>query len=336
MYTLQADATSAAGVARPATATLRLDTVAPRIESAVLEPDPFSPNGDGQADMARLAFVPGESGTARVSVLGADDAVLRRVTGWTGVTAAAQRVAWDGRVSSGSALEPAPEGEATLLLELRDGAGNTTSARRKVTLDRTLALRSVSRTTFSPNGDGVHDSVTLSFRLTRAAEVTATVVRQGSTHAHDAPRQARRRQPERHVGRQARRGRHGRRRRLLLEGSPRPVRWGSRPSPSRSPSTSRAPRLTAPATASVRYGRTAKIAYTVRDAFSPKVKVSATVTDAEGRTVATLALGWVKQGVAHVCAWKPRARRTYTVTFKALDLGGNRQAAPAVTSLRVR
>ncbi len=96
------------------------------------------------------------------------------------------------------------------------------------------------------------------------------------------------------------------------------------------------PRLTAPATASVRYGRTAKIAYTVRDAFSPKVKVSATVTDARGRTVATLALGWVKQGVGHVCAWKPRARKTYTVTFKALDLGGNRQAAPAVTSLRVR
>jgi flagellar hook assembly protein FlgD len=96
------------------------------------------------------------------------------------------------------------------------------------------------------------------------------------------------------------------------------------------------PRVTAPATASVRYGRTAKIAYTVRDAFSPKVKVSATITDARGRTVASLALGWVKQGVAQVCAWKPRARRTYTVTFKARDLGGNRQATPAVTSLRVR
>ena len=83
VYTLQADATSAAGVARAATATLRLDTVAPRIESAVIEPDPFSPNGDGQADVTRLAFVPGESGTARVSVIGAADAVLRRVTGWT-------------------------------------------------------------------------------------------------------------------------------------------------------------------------------------------------------------------------------------------------------------
>ncbi|MGE5228641.1 MAG: FlgD immunoglobulin-like domain containing protein [Deltaproteobacteria bacterium] len=335
VYTLRADATSASGVARPATATLRLDTVAPRIESATIGPDPFSPNGDGQADVTRLAFVPAESGTARVSVIGADDAVLRRVTGWTSVTSAAQRAAWDGRVSSGSALEPAPEGEAILLIELRDGAGNTTSARRTVTLDRTLALRSVSRTTFSPNGDGFHDSVTLSFRLTRAADVTATVVRQGSTM------------------RTMRLGRLG--------AGGRSVTWDGKLGGGGTAAsgaytlkltavgalgtTSVAqpltvdlvpPRLTAPATATVRYGRTARIAYTVRDAYSPKVKVSATVTDARGRAVATLALGWVKQGVGQVCAWKPRARKTYTVTFKALDRGGNRQAAPAVTSLRVR
>ena len=96
------------------------------------------------------------------------------------------------------------------------------------------------------------------------------------------------------------------------------------------------PRVTAPATASVTFGKTARLTYTVRDAFSPTAKVSATVTDAEGRTVATLALGWVKQGVSHICTWKPRARRTYTVTFRATDLGGNHEAAAAVTSLRVR
>ena len=86
----------------------------------------------------------------------------------------------------------------------------------------------------------------------------------------------------------------------------------------------------------MRYRKTAVLAYTVRDAFSPSVKVSATVTDGKGRTVATLALGWVKQGVAQTCTWKPRARRAYKVTFRAMDLGGNRQAVVAVTSLRVR
>ena len=64
--------------------------------------------------------------------------------------------------------------------------------------------------------------------------------------------------------------------------------------------------------------------------------MSATITNAKGVVVATVPCGWVKQGVAQTCAWKPRARRTYTVTFRAMDLGGNHQASPAVTSLRVR
>ena len=86
VYSLRADATSADGQARAATATLRLDTVPPRVESVAIAPDPFSPNGDGQYDVATLAFVPGESGTARVSVVAADGAALRRVTGWKAVT----------------------------------------------------------------------------------------------------------------------------------------------------------------------------------------------------------------------------------------------------------
>ncbi len=335
VYTLQADATSAAGVARPATATLRLDTVPPAIVSASVAPDPFSPNGDGQADTARLTFVPGESGAARVAVVGAGDTVLRRVTNWTTVTAVAQRAAWDGRVSSTSGLKPAPEGEATLLLELRDGAGNTTSARRSVTVDRTLALHSISRTTFSPNGDGVHDSVTLSFRLTRAAEVTATVAFQGTTVR--TLRLGRLGAGGQSVVWDGKLGGGGTAAsgayvlKLTATGALGATSVGRRLTVDLAP-----PRLTAPATASVRYGRTAKIAYTVRDAFSPTVKVSATVTDAKGLTVATVALGWVKQGVSHVCAWKPQARKTYTVTLRALDRGGNHQAALAVTALRVR
>ena len=180
-YSLRADATSAAGEARPATASVRLDTEAPRVDGVRLSPDPFSPNGDGSKDAATLAFVPGEGGAARVSVIADDDAVLRRLTGWKTVTAASQRVRWDGRVGSSSSLRPAAEGVSTLLLEVRDPAGNTTSLRRRVTVDRTLKLTSVSRKTFSPNGDGVHDTVTLAFRLTRAADVTVTVVRAGST-----------------------------------------------------------------------------------------------------------------------------------------------------------
>ena len=80
----------------------------------------------------------------------------------------------------------------------------------------------------------------------------------------------------------------------------------------------------------------AKIAYTPKDAYSATVKVGATVTNAAGTVVASLNLGWVKQGAAQVCAWKPRRRGSFTVTFKAVDLGGNHLAAPVVTTVKVR
>jgi flagellar hook assembly protein FlgD len=333
-YSLRADATSADGVARSATASLRLDTVEPRIESASVTPDPFSPNGDGSSDRANVAFVPDEGGTARVSVIDASEAVLRRVTGWQSVSASRQTVEWDGRVSGASGLQPAEEGRASLLVELRDGAGNTTSARRSVTVDRTLKLTGVSRKALSPNGDGVGDALTLSFKLSRAADVTATVVRSGSTvRTISLGRLAR---GDRSVDWGGELGGGGTATsdaytlRLTAEGA-----LGTTVATRQVTVDLTRPRVTSPSTASVRYRKTARIAYTVRDAHSPLVRVSATITDAKGRVVAQPAAAWVKQGATHVLAWKPKARRTYTVTFKAVDQGGNR-AKPAVTRLRVR
>ncbi len=335
VYSLQADAISADGEARSATATLRLDTAAPRITSAAITPDPFSPNGDGQDDVATFAFRPGEAGTARVSVIAADGSVLRRVTGWVPVTTAVQKAGWDGRISSASGLKPAPEGQATLLLELRDVAGNTTSARSPVTLDRTLVLTPVSAKALSPNGDRVKDKVVVPFELTHAADMTATVISSGST---------------------VRTIRLGK----LAEG-PRTVTWDGRLGGGGTATSGAyilrltsdgalgvtsasqaltvdlsAPKLSAPATASVRYRKTARLTFTARDSFSPVVKVTATVTTAKGRVLATLACGWVKQGVGQACSWKPKAKARYTVTFRAVDQGGNHQASAAITALRVR
>ena len=279
--------------------------------------------------------MPTESGTARVSVIAADGAVLRRLTGWRSVTAAVRRVRWDGRVGSDSSLKPAPEGSATLLLELRDGAGNTVVVRRTVVVDRTLKLGAVSRSTFSPNGDGVHDVVTLAFRLTRAADVTAAVVHAGSTvrtiRLGRLAAGARSTVWDGRLGGGGLAASGGYSIKVTADGSvgvtsaSRPVTVDLTP-----------PRPSAPATATVRYGATAKLTYTVRDAFSPRVKVDAEVTSATGKTVTTIACGWVTQGVSHVCSWKPRARGAYTVTFRAMDLGGNRQSAEAKTVLRVR
>ncbi len=223
---------------------------------------------------------------------------------------------------------------ALLLLEVRDAAGNTTSARRQVTVDRTLKLTSISRKTFSPNGDAVHDSVTLSFRLTRAADVTVAVVRSGSTLR--TMRLGPLARGARTVDWDGKLGGGG-----VAKSGPyslKVVADGALGETSVTQAVTvdlAVPRVTAPATASVAYRKTAKMAYTVRDLYSPVVKVSATITNAKGLVVATVQCGWVKQGASHTCAWKPRARKTYTVTFRAMDLGGN-QAAPAITTLRVR
>ncbi len=335
VYSLQADATSAAGEARSATANVRLDTVPPKVEGSGADPDPFSPNGDGQDDTTSITYTPSEAVQARLSVVDADGAVLRRVTGWKSVTAGANNVEWDGRVGAGADVAPAPEGTATLFLEARDPAGNTGTLRRKVVVDRTLKLSGVSRETFSPNGDGVKDDVTLSFKLTRAADVVATVSHSGST---------------------VRTFKLGR---LALGAQS--VTWDGKLGGGGTATSGAytikvtadgalgvtsaaqvvnvdlaAPRITAPLTVRVAYRKTAKIAYTVKDAFSPTVKMGATVTSATGRVVATLALGWVKQGAAQTCVWKPRRRGAYAVTFRAMDLGGNKLAAPVVTTVKVR
>jgi flagellar hook assembly protein FlgD len=314
---------------------VRLDTTPPKLESSGVSPDPFSPNGDGQDDATVLSYEPGESVQARLSVIDSDGDVVRRVTGWKSVGAAVHKIKWDGRVGSGSGVKPAPEGTATLLLEARDGAGNTGTLRRRVVVDRTLKLTGLSRATFSPNGDGAYDDVTLSYRLTRAADVTATVAHSGSTVRTfkigdlSAGAQSVTWDGKLGGGGTATSGKYMVR--VTADGA-----IGVTSASRAVTVDTTAPRLTAPVTVRVAAGKTAKIAYTVKDAFSPTVKVGAIVTNSAGKTVATLSLGWVKRGASHTCAWKPKRRGAYTVTFRAKDLGGNHLAAPVVTTLKAR
>ena len=334
-YTLEADATSASGQARSATASLRIDTTAPGVSSAVVSPDPFSPNGDGLDDVTILAFEPTETGSARLSVLDADGAVLRRATDWESVSAAMQQVKWDGRVTSGGGLVAAPEGPATLELEVRDAAGNATSLLRTVTVDKTLGVTSLSHETLSPNGDGRYDSVTLTFKLTRPADVAALVVHDGQTVQTISSGKL---TPGAHTviwdgtvsgGATAASGAYSLQ--LTATGS-----LGATSIDQALTIDLVAPKVIAPASASVASRKTAKVAYTPRDPFSPLVKVAVVVTNFKAQEVATIACGWVKTGVVQVCSWKPRRRGSYTLTFRSQDQAGNRQATPVVTSLKVR
>jgi hypothetical protein len=334
-YTLVAAAKSARGQARPAAMDVYLDTTPPGLESAAVSRSPFSPNGDGHADSAKLRFVPRESGTARVSVIGDGDKVLRRLTGWRAVTTSPRSVTWDGRISEGGKPVAAPEGPLALEIAMRDLAGNSAKFRRAVVVDRTLGFPKVSPQTCSPNGDGARDTVAAAFKLTRRADVIVALV-----HGVDVLRTIK-------AGE--------------LAAGPQSVTWDGRVAGGASADSGKywlrvtahgsigvtsvsetvtvdrfAPRFTVPATASSTFGKTAKVAYSVRDPYSPTVKVTVTVSNAAGAAVATVNCGWVQQGKTMTCSWKPPARRTYTLTFHAVDRGGNPERSAGVTILKVR
>jgi flagellar hook assembly protein FlgD len=330
-YALAAGAASDGVEARQVHATVRIDTTPPHLQSASVGPDPFSPNGDGHSDKTVLRFEPGEQGSARVSVLGGGGQVLRRITGWRTVSARQHAVAWDGRIVVGGKLVAAPEGRATLEVAMRDLAGNEARARRTVVLDRTLGLPSLTPRTCSPNGDGVRDTVDVGFKLTRRADISVTILKAGAT---------------------VRTMRAG----ALAAGS-RTVRWDGRvggeyassgayvvrvtaDSDVGSVAVAEAltvdryrPRLTVPATASVAYGRTAKIVYGVTDPYSPKVSVKVTVRNAQAQVVASVSCGWVVRGRSLTFSWKPPARGVYSLAFGAVDRGGNHQSVVRTTAL---
>ncbi len=333
-YSLTATATSANGEARPATASIRLDLTPPSLQSAVVAPAAFNPDGLAPSDRATLTFVPGESGSARVSILNSSGTVVRRLTAWIPVTAKPRGVSWDGRILSGGALAGAPEGRYSFEVALRDLAGNSATARRSVVVDRTLGSVSVRPRTISPSGDGVKDAATVAFRLARSADVGIALLRRGTvlatlrTHAYAAGAQTWSWDGRLANGEYAVGGSYAVR--LTAQGS---LGTTSESVPLRIDRT--APVLSAPTTLTMALGGRARVRYVVRDKYSPTVRVSVTVAGSRLAKPLKISVGWIRQGVGHVVSWRPPARGTYRFKFRAVDQGGN-ASAPASTAIRAR
>lgn len=334
-YTIVMGAGVDGAMAREALATVVLDTAPPQAPALEVTPDPFSPNGDSQGDTASVKFTPSEPCSVRLIVRGAGGAALRSLTAKEkpGGTLATMR--WDGLAKRSGELVPAPEGTATVELTLRDLAGNAATTTQTVTVDRTLGFLTAAPGAFSPNRDGVQEAVAVAFTLTRQARATVHVRRDGRVLATLFSG--------------------------ALEAATHTLSWDGRLADGTaapggtytlrvtasgaigSSSVSRqvtvdqeAPRLVVPAKLTLKRGKTAALRYTVRDAYSPTVKVWAVVTSPDGSRLATVSAGWVKAGTTGTLRWKPPAKGTYTVTFSALDRAGNRQAVAPALALSVR
>ncbi len=149
-----------------------VDTAAPAIALSVAD-KAFSPNGDGskdelaiarstEADDWNLSVVPAAAGAAPV-----------RTWTWKG---AAGDLSWNGRDDAGN---PVLEGAYLLAAEGRDEAGNAAKAVvAGIALDVTapsLEL-SVASAAFSPNGDGVKDTLTIEQKGSGDDAWTAAIV----------------------------------------------------------------------------------------------------------------------------------------------------------------
>ena len=142
----------------------------------VLDPGgPFSPNGDGQVDQATLRgrFTESVAWTLRVR-----DAAAHLLFATTG-TGDTFQVAWNGIVGG----HPVPDGTYAVSVSAVDAWGNGPArASRQLTVDTsapTLAgLTPPAATTqwFSPNGDGVRETIALTARSTEAGALVAKVV----------------------------------------------------------------------------------------------------------------------------------------------------------------
>jgi flagellar hook assembly protein FlgD len=334
VYTAELTAIPAGGDPTSASTQVTVDTTAPRLTGAAVAPASFSPNGDGQNETASVTYAPAEACSVRVGVLDADGAVVRWLHGWQARSEKSYTVAWDGRITSGSGLTAAPDGLYRFDVERRDAAGNVARQGLKVSIDRTLASPSARPVTFSPNGDGVRDSVSVGFTLARKARVTVRVSVGGRVVRTLASED--------------------------LAAGARTVNWDGRDDSGKSLASCRPdftvtavsafgessvaaglvvdvyrPRLYAPVGKSTTAGTSTHLGLKAADPFSAKVDVSYVVTDAKGRRVASGHPGWKPAGKSLTVAWKPASRGVFTVTWHGVDLGGNHEAGAVTTVVRV-
>jgi len=321
--------------ARAATATVRVDTVAPIATDVRVVPGVFSPNGDGYADSCRLRFTTAEACAARARVVDAGGDVLRDIVGWRSVAAGSRAIPWDGRISSSGALLPVPEGRVLLRLELRDAAGNRSSQVTTVVVDRTLGFLTCAPATLSPNGDGIKDTTSIGFTLTRRAAVAIEVrcdgapVRTLASVTYGAG--------ERSVVWDGLLGDGTRATSATYSVRATAASALGEVAASRPVIVDRyRPRLRAPARVTPLLGNSVRVAFNVHDPYSPKVRVTARVRSSAGKVLAVIDRGWIPVDTPAVVRWKPPARRTYMLTLTAVDRGGNQQSAAAVTEIVVR
>lgn len=175
-YTLHIRATDDNGNTRSLDPlTVVLDLTPPQIRiSALAEADKiFSPDGDGLRDVLVIGLETSEEKEWNVQVL---DAAEREVRTFTISSGRISRLEWDGRDDSGNVV---PDGVYAIRIRSQDEAGNTAEEliRNLVVNTRPTPIGlNLSYAHFSPNGDGVRDTIVFEPLITETEGIARWVL----------------------------------------------------------------------------------------------------------------------------------------------------------------
>ncbi len=163
-YRLRLIAADAAGNQAAQEWIVTKDTVAPSLAIAVA-PTTLSPNGDGYADGSVVTVAPAEPVTGAIEILRGTVSIRKMALAAAGRTS----FGWDGRDQTGRGVA---DGRYVAQVTGQDPAGNVTTKRIALVVDRTAGLLRWSPGRFTPKSGA---TATASFTLTRTATTTLLV-----------------------------------------------------------------------------------------------------------------------------------------------------------------
>lgn len=140
-----------------------------------VSPSVVSPNGDGYDDLLVVSYALSGRAAVTATLTSAEGALIATLFRDQRQSARRHRFSWP--------LDVVPDGRYTVTITARGDDGRAATRSASVTVLRTLASVAVMPPVFSPDGDGVDDSATISFVLSREAHVALEVRRQGVTLA---------------------------------------------------------------------------------------------------------------------------------------------------------
>ncbi|HYY75880.1 MAG TPA: FlgD immunoglobulin-like domain containing protein [Gaiellaceae bacterium] len=143
------------------------------VQEPRVRPKTITPNGDGNADRARISFTLSKRANVRVTVRASGTAVRTLLDGER--PGGRVTVVWDGADDEGA---PLPDRRYWVRIEASAGDERVQRA-RAVTVDRTLAWMDRAPTAFSPDGNGRRDKLIVSYGLTREAAVRVEILEHG-------------------------------------------------------------------------------------------------------------------------------------------------------------